>query len=233
MNDPSCVGSAQRPTEKGRVGIRRATRRTARLFLPAPAQGQPEDAKKLRRGAKLVVIFLSDAGDQSNREAEYASGNPPTDANDGPWWDPNLPAWTEIYDQIGKRPDLDGIMAGAILCSGNNCGEAKNPSLYDLLVQQTSGIQGLITDNASVDATMQAIVDATIGATGLALSKPPISASLKVVQDNPPAGCPQPRRAPGRRVRLRRRLQPISFFGATARRSPAARSLSRTGTGST
>jgi hypothetical protein len=220
MSDASCVGSAQcTGTEKGVESAYDAMlnpKKGATPLLPTPAQGQPEDAKKLRFGAKLVIVFVSDAGDQSNGEAEYAPGSPTqaSDAADGPWWDPNLPRWPAMFDEIGKRTDLDGIMAGAILCSGNNCGETKNPSLYDVLVAQTSGIQGLITDNNSVDATMQAIVDAAIGSTGLALSKPPISASLKVVQDNPPPNCPQPtQRHPVNGFDYDGVFNRVSFFG--------------------
>lgn len=197
MDDPSCLGSAQcTGTEKGVESVYDALLNPmggAVPLLPTPGLEDPDDPQRLRREAKLVIIFVSDAGDQSNREGRTPSGNPASDENDGPWWDVNLPTYLELFAQIGARPDLDGLLVGAILCSGNNCGgETINPSLYDQLVQQTQGVQGLITSDASVDATMQGIVDAAIGATGLRLSRPPISASLKVVQELPPAACPQP-----------------------------------------
>ncbi|MGB9599589.1 MAG: hypothetical protein ACPL7I_03480, partial [Myxococcota bacterium] len=120
-----------------------------------------------------------------------------------------------IFDEISNRKDIDGLIANAIICSTNDCGgETKNPSLYDILVQRTNGVQGLIKDNASIDATMQAIVDSAIAATGISLSKSPISASIKVVQENPPANCPQPTpRDPINGFDYDGVFQRISFFG--------------------
>jgi hypothetical protein len=199
LTDKSCIGSEQcTGTEKGIESAYDALlnpKNGATALLPTPGPEDQPDPKRLRRGAKLVLIFVSDAGDQSHGEAKYVVGSSPppaSDATDGPWFDKALGTWPDIFAKIAARPDLDGMMAGAILCSDGSCGETKNPSLYDVLVQQTSGVQGDIMDDASVDATMQGIVDAAIGATGMQLSKPPISASLKVVQGNASPLCPQP-----------------------------------------
>ncbi len=219
LSDKSCIGDAQcTGTEKGVESLYDALlnpKNNAIPLLPTPGQGEPADTNRIRFGAKVVVIFLSDAGDQSNREGEYVNGNPPSDANDGPWWDKNLPTWPVIFDEISNRKDIDGLIANAIICSTNDCGgETKNPSLYDILVQRTNGVQGLIKDNASIDATMQAIVDSAIAATGISLSKSPISASIKVVQENPPANCPQPTpRDPINGFDYDGVFQRISFFG--------------------
>lgn len=197
LSDSGCIGDEQcTGTEKGIESLYDALlnpKNNAVPLLPTPGRGMPESPQKIRYGARLVVIFLSDAGDQSNREGEYVNGNPPSDSGDGPWWDRNLPTWPVIFDEISKRDDIDGLIANAIICSTNNCGsETKNPSLYDILVQQTQGIMGLIKDDLSIQTAMQAIVDSAIASTGLLLSKYPISASLKVVQESPPANCPQP-----------------------------------------
>jgi len=194
LDDKTCLGSVQcTGVEKGVESAYDALLHPmgkAKALLPPPGLEEPEDPHRVRRGAKLVIIFVSDAGDQSNGEKK--SSGAASDAKDGPYWDSKLGTWTQLFADLAKRPDLDGLMAAAILCSDNSCGETANPSLYDLLVQQTSGVQGAINDDKSVDATMQGIVDAAIGATGMALSKPPISASLKVVQGTPSPLCPQP-----------------------------------------
>ena len=219
LSDPTCIGDAQcTGTEKGVESLYDALlnpKNNSTPLLPTPNKGDPVDSKRLRFGAKVVVIFLSDAGDQSNREGEYVSGNPPSDTNDGPWWDKNLPTWPAIFDEIAARKDIDGLIANAIICSTNDCGgETKNPSLYDILVQRTNGVQGLIKDNASIEATMQAIVDSAIASTGITLSKSPISASIKVVQENAPANCPQPTpRNPINGFDYDGVFQRISFYG--------------------
>ncbi len=229
FNDPTCIGDAQcTGTEKGVESLYDALlnpKNNSTPLLPTPNKGESVDPKKIRFGAKVVVIFLSDAGDQSNREGEYVNGNPPSDANDGPWWDKNLPTWPAIFDEISKRKDIDGLIANAIICSTNDCGgETKNPSLYDILVSQTNGVQGLIKDNASIDATMQVIVDSAIAATGISLSKSPISASIKVVQEEPPPKCPQPTpRHPVNGFDYDGVFQRISFFGDCRPEKPGSR----------
>ncbi|MCX7957642.1 MAG: adventurous gliding motility lipoprotein CglD [Deltaproteobacteria bacterium] len=227
LTDLSCIGDEQcTGTEKGVESLYDAMlnpKNNAIPLLPTPNKGEPVDPKKIRYGAKVVVIFLSDAGDQSNREGEYVNGNPPSDANDGPWWDNNLPAWPAIFDEISRRKDIDGLIANAIICSTNDCGgETKNPSLYDIIVQQTNGVQGLIKDDASINTTMQAIVDSAIAATGISLSKSPISASIKVVQEDPPPKCPQPTpRSPVNGFDYDGIFQRISFFGDCRPEKPA------------
>ncbi|MEW5851415.1 MAG: adventurous gliding motility lipoprotein CglD [Myxococcota bacterium] len=179
---------------------------TAHRLLPATAAGAPEDAWKLRADARLAVLVVSDAGEQSNNNARILRNW--TEGNDGTILrfmrggpnngialagTPN----TATYDLA--RQDEPAILLGGILCplgyacSGEEGSTADSPLLatYHNTVNALGGVVGSIQQTDSIAPSVQAFMSAVIGnASPYRLTKAPISASIKVaVEGQPNTGC--------------------------------------------
>ncbi|RKH72985.1 adventurous gliding motility lipoprotein CglD [Corallococcus aberystwythensis] len=133
----------------------------------AVSTGGPET--KLRPGAKVVVVILTDVKDQStdtvaNYTAYFLNGGATPTATSNP---------------TGQRIQVHGIICPP---DGGQCysGEDNtNPRHLDV-IQATGGVVGSIRDNTSITNTIGAIVDSVIASVGYKTLKPPIGASLKV-----------------------------------------------------
>ncbi|RKG83601.1 adventurous gliding motility lipoprotein CglD [Corallococcus terminator] len=136
---------------------------------------------KLRPGAKVVVVILTDVKDQSTDTiANYSAYFLNTGTTSG----------------TTSNPTAQPIQVHGIICppDGAPCysGEDnKNPRHLDV-IQATGGVSGSIRDNASITNTINAIVDSVIASVGYRTLKPPIGASLKVAvaEVADPALCP-------------------------------------------
>ncbi|MBN2360989.1 MAG: hypothetical protein JXR83_16150 [Deltaproteobacteria bacterium] len=161
-------------------------------FLPA----QAGTASRIRPDARVVAIFLTDAGDQSTTQnvttwTNYFQGGAGTNT-----WDPN-------------RSDEEAMILGGILCPvGIHCtgetdstGTGSEVEQYYQVIQNLGGVYGSIAQpngsgsasDADIQATIQGIMNTVIGlAAPYELTKAPISATLKVALEGPvsnPAGC--------------------------------------------
>ncbi|CAM3926278.1 VWA domain-containing protein [Corallococcus sp. ZKHCc1 1396] len=136
---------------------------------------------KLRAGAKLVVVILTDVRDQSAD----------TVAN-----------YTAYFNNTGtaagttQNPTAQAIQVHGIICppDGGRCDASEdptNPRHLDV-IRATSGVSGSLRDKTAINNTINAIVDSVIASVGYRTLKPPIGASLKVAVAEVvnPAACP-------------------------------------------
>ncbi len=136
---------------------------------------------KIRPGAKVVVVILTDVKDQStDTVANYSAYFLNTGTTSG----------------TTSNPTGQPIQVHGIICppDGGQCysGEDNtNPRHLDV-IQATGGVSGSIRDNTSITNTINAIVDSVIASVGYKTLKPPIGASLKVAVAEvvDPAACP-------------------------------------------
>jgi len=160
--------------------------------LPAAASS----ASKIRPDARVVAIFLTDAGDQSSTQnastwTTYFRGGAGSNT-----WDEN-------------RSDEAAMILGGILCprtiscSGESDSTGSSAALeqYYQVIQNLGGVTGSISQpdgsdsasDADIQATVQGIMTTVIGlATPYELTKAPISATLKVALQGPvtdPGNC--------------------------------------------
>jgi hypothetical protein len=141
-----------------------AAAKAVSVLSPASAVELPG---KARSGAKVVVIILGDADDQSSFSvAQYASFFQTPSA------------------LVGSYQNLltDKVVVHGIVCpAGQLCNEFQwYPQHHGEVISATGGVRGDISTPSSITATMQQIVQSSIGAAGYKLLKPPIGASLKV-----------------------------------------------------
>ncbi|WP_164009133.1 adventurous gliding motility lipoprotein CglD [Pyxidicoccus trucidator] len=139
------------------------------------AAGGTEDTR-IRPGAKVVVVILTDTRDQSS--------NP-------------IATFTQYFLDTGSvvgesnNPVDQPIQVHGIICppdgprcwvdpeNSNNYEENANPRHLDI-IQATGGVYGSIREAASITTTINAIVDSVIASVGYKTLKPPIGASLRV-----------------------------------------------------
>ncbi|NOK16610.1 adventurous gliding motility lipoprotein CglD [Corallococcus carmarthensis] len=126
-------------------------------------------ATRIRPGAKVVVIILTDTRDQSaSTVADYTAYFLNTGTTVG----------------TTKNPVNAPIQLHGIICppDGARCNKDEdntNPRHLDV-IQNTGGVSGSIRDNTSITNTINAIVDSVIASVGYKTLKPPIGASMKV-----------------------------------------------------
>ncbi|MBZ4415344.1 adventurous gliding motility lipoprotein CglD [Myxococcus sp. RHSTA-1-4] len=170
---------------------------------------------RIRAGAKVVVVILTDTRDQSS--------NP-------------VSTFTQYFMDTGSvagesnNPVDQAIQVHGIICppdgprcwvdpnNSNNYEENANPRHLDI-IQATGGVYGSIRDAASITTTINAIVDSVIASVGYRTQKPPIGASLKVavaeVTDS--AACPNSGDLPRSRTNgfdVDGISRAVSFYGA-------------------
>ncbi|MGE6756664.1 adventurous gliding motility lipoprotein CglD [Corallococcus interemptor] len=153
----------ERPLEAARKAINDLT----------AAGGTPQT--RIRPGAKVVVVVLTDTRDQSGSSvADYTAYFLNTGSAVGTTKNP-LNAPIQMHGII--CPPEKATADTATWCRSEE--DPRNPRHLDV-IQNTGGVAGSIRDNTSITNTINAIVDSVIASVGYRTLKPPIGASLKV-----------------------------------------------------
>lgn len=168
-------------------------------------------ANRVRPGARLLVIFLSDAGDQSRNADGSGDGNRPA-TNDFDGWTAFASGGTSAdangtdvsWDQ--NRSDEPPMVYAGILCplpdpAGGCSGETDGQSsgsrtTYHTVINNMAGVIGSLADpatggalanpQAEIGATIPPLIDSLIfQATPYALTNDPISSTIKVALEGP------------------------------------------------
>lgn len=189
QSNVNAVVASGRGSERGFQSLERAM---DNRWLPAA----PNNAARIRPDARVVIVVLSDAGDQSSVQntsywTNYFQGGAHADS-----WDPN-------------RTDEAPMVMGGILCplgTGSGCtgegdstsGAAPGPLLqYHNTITNLGGIVGAIAESdgsqlnntSQIGSIIEAILNAAIGnAAPYVLDKAPISATIKVALEGPTRG---------------------------------------------
>ncbi len=134
-----------------------------------PKSSNPAD-NKVRSGADLHVILLGDADDQSDNSSQG-----------GPIALSAFDAFYANYDTQGGKSVVHGIVCP----QGQGCGESQRDPRRNLTaIANSGGVLGDINvaqaNNPQLANTLDAILSAAIAGTGRLLSRPPISATIKV-----------------------------------------------------
>ncbi|MGI5864118.1 MAG: adventurous gliding motility lipoprotein CglD [Myxococcales bacterium] len=161
-------------------------------WLPASTTS---NVNKVRQGAKIVVIWLTDAREQSDTSVCDAAGTgcPSTtqcqcflDKNDWRGLPSGYASWAAYF---GNLPGGLGkaFVAGIIPPVGvRMSGEETQTSEYRDVITALQGIETDIRDVSAIPAAISQIITAAIGqATPTQLAKPAISASIKVALASP------------------------------------------------
>ncbi|NMO16635.1 VWA domain-containing protein [Pyxidicoccus fallax] len=140
----------------------------------AATGGTPET--RIRQGAKVVVVILTDTRDQSsNPVATFAQYFLDTGTMAGSSDNP-LNQAIQVHGIICPP---DGPRCWTDPNNSNSYEENANPRHLDI-IQATGGVYGSIRDAASITTTINAIVDSVIASVGYRTQKPPIGASMRV-----------------------------------------------------
>ncbi|GMU04697.1 adventurous gliding motility lipoprotein CglD [Corallococcus caeni] len=132
-------------------------------------------ATRIRPGAKVVVVVLTDTRDQSSSTvADYTAYFLNTGTTAGTTKNP-LNAPIQMHGII--CPPEKATADTATWCRTDE--DPRNPRHLDV-IQATGGVSGSIRDNTSITNTINAIVDSVIASVGYKTLKPPIGASMKV-----------------------------------------------------
>ncbi|XXF79059.1 adventurous gliding motility lipoprotein CglD [Myxococcaceae bacterium GXIMD 01537] len=154
---------AERPLDGARAAINHMT------DAAAPA------ANKLRPGAKLVVVLMTDTKDQSA--------------------DTNINTYINFFNTTAGNPASQRVAVHGIICPQNTtCGSNEDPNDNTRLkevIEATGGVTGYINSPTTIVTTINAIVDSVIASSGYKTLKPPIGASMKVAMSDvlTPASC--------------------------------------------
>ncbi len=163
--DPAWIGTSGTGTEEGFLSAQNALNSH---FLPATAAGAPVLPDKLRAGAKLVVIVLTDTQEQSGTTAA---------------------SYRTYFEGLGAI--VNGIVCQVDGADGCSVSETKSQKYMDV-VNAMGGVLGSIMDfdaNANTVTTLNAIILTAAGAASpYTLAKSPISASFKVAMAGPTYG---------------------------------------------
>lgn len=147
--------------------------RAMTVMTPATAPGLPDEVGKLRNGAKLVIILLGDADDQSAYGAAALST-----------------FFTTLNGTLGtggsQRVNRIGVVPvhGIICPNGQTCGETQNtPRRNPAVITATGGVRGDLGNATSIANSVQLMISSAIASAGYVMQKPPIGASVKVAMD--------------------------------------------------
>ncbi|HYO56019.1 adventurous gliding motility lipoprotein CglD [Archangium sp.] len=153
------IGTSGSSDEKTLASARGAVEYMTKVSTPTD--------KKLRPGAKLVVILLTDVRD---------SGDDAT------------PVSMYINYFKGANPTGQLIPMHGIICdpAGGECypGEPVHDSRHVEVIQATGGVMGSIRNSASIQNTINTIMDSAIASAGYRTLKPPIGASVRVAVES-------------------------------------------------
>jgi hypothetical protein len=177
----------------------------ANRYLPA-AEAGADDPWKVRADARLAVLIVSDAGEQSNSQLRMRRGW--TEGQDGtilaflrggPQNNAALPATQNTLTWDTNRLDEPPMFIGGIFTPLGVVAQGEETStgnsvflgIYHHMVEAMGGVVGSLTDTNSIGPSVQAFMAAMVGnASPYALTKAPISASIKVAMEGQPVtGC--------------------------------------------
>ncbi|MEW5849103.1 MAG: hypothetical protein AB2A00_09820 [Myxococcota bacterium] len=178
----------------------------AHRLLPATAPGTPEDPWKLRADARLAVVIVSDAGEQSNlpprTRLDWTEGTEGTILRflrGGPTNGTALSGTPNAATYDPSRDDEPPILLGGVLCplgvycTGEEWGTGNSALLatYHNTVNALGGVVGSIRQPDAIAPAVQAFMSSVIGSVSpYRLTRAAISASLKVaVEGQPQTGC--------------------------------------------
>lgn len=174
--DPTWIGTSGTGTEKALLSVKKALQSH---FLPAAATPA---AGKLRQGAKLVLIFLSDTDDQTK-------SSDLSDLQTGQTITGYFEKFLDDYDGAGSKALVNGVLCQDL---AQGCGDNLALPLTSRVIESVNyegGILASIGDfdnNVNTVATLTAMIQNAAGATSpYHLSKAPISASFKVALQGP------------------------------------------------
>jgi hypothetical protein len=203
----SCTGQAQCWVGTNGAGSEKSLDSARKAINDLAPVGTTEETGRIRPGAKLVVVILTDTRDQS--------ANP-------------VATFQQYFQDTGSvvgesnNPLNQVIQVHGIICppDGPRCyadEDNTNPRHLDI-IQATGGVYGGINDAASITTTINGIVDSVISSVGYRTLKPPIGASLKVsvAQVTDTAQCPSAADIPRSRTHgfdVDGISRTVSFFG--------------------
>lgn len=184
----SCGSQRQCWVTVGGSGVERPLDAARRAINDLKAPGGTAQTR-IRAGAKVVVVILTDASDRSGSSAF-----------------PFIQYFTDKGGLVGEtnNPVDQVIQTHGIICppDGPKCYTDPNDPNNDEdntdprhleVIQATGGVFGSIRDPGSITTTINAIVDSVISSVGHKTQRPPIGASLKVAvaEVRNPALCPR------------------------------------------
>jgi len=174
-------------------------------YLPATASGAAENARKIRADARIVMVVLTDAGEQSTDDPAVRDPKSGDDASWTAFFQGGTNATYDTWDP--NRANEPPMLIGGILCPRNaSCsGEGDSTGLppgagaleqdrYYNVFENLGAVIGAISqpngsnaaDNAAIAETIEGIVNAVIGQVSpYELSNAPISSTLKVAMEGP------------------------------------------------
>ena len=144
------------------------------------------DARKLRTNANTVVLFVTDAPEQSDGEyAGLPEGNTTAEQS--------VPTWVSFFSNFddANTAGSKAFVAGIVCPAGSNCSDANTNGRFKKFFADMGGIEVALpadTDPAQaakIRAGIRLILQQSIAqASPYVLTKPPISASIKVAFDS-------------------------------------------------
>lgn len=174
-------------------GVLGAARKALDDILPGTAT---EQRNKVREGARLVVVLLGDADDQTSGYTSMVadcSGSPCESVNHFVKFftgDPSGTNGAHTRNKLGTNITVNGIICPDVGVPNSKgklraCGEYNgDPQRHATVITATGGVRGDISTSASIKATIDQIIDNSINAAGHKLQKSPIGASIKVVMED-------------------------------------------------
>jgi hypothetical protein len=143
------------------------------------------DARKLRTGAKTVIVFVTDAPEQSDGQYNAVRADSPVAEQSIPTWE----AFFQNFDGLGTADSRPFF--GAIVCPvGQNCTDDTQNGRFRRFLNDMGGIEAALPPDGDPDQSgkiataIRQILQASIAqASPYVLSKAPISASFKVAFD--------------------------------------------------
>ena len=140
------------------------------------------NARKLRSDANTVVLFVTDAPEQSDGEyAGFAEGNPVAEQS--------LPTWASFFNNVdgANNTASKAFVAGIVCPAGSNCSDVNTNGRFKKFFADMGGIEVALPpdsdaqQSAKIRAGIRLILQQSIAqASPYVLTKPPISASIKI-----------------------------------------------------
>ncbi len=171
----TCTGRNQCWTNVDGSGVERPLDAARAAINRLKAEGSTAEPR-IRDGAKVVVVVLTDASDQSSNSVNFFKQY---FRDEGAIVGENNNPVNQIVQVHGIICPPDGPKCYTDPEDPSNDEPNTNPRHLDV-IQATGGVSGSIRDPASITTTINAIVDSVISSVGHKTQRPAIGASLKV-----------------------------------------------------